>query len=116
VRKAHWQFAPDAPAGRRFTEEEVPDSPAMPEAMTPIARQLAFQRAEAQRAAELEAEKEADLLRIEAEAMRQRQEQVLAEAERARQEEERPLVARAGASRRRSARCPDSSSAHRGSA
>jgi len=67
------QFAPDAPAGRRFTEEETPISPAMPEAMAPIVREIESQRAEAERAAQLEAEKEADLTRIEIEAMRQRQ-------------------------------------------
>lgn len=67
------QFAPDAPAGRRFTEEETPISPAMPEAMAPIARELEFQRAEAERAAKLEAEKEADMDRLAALAAAQRQ-------------------------------------------
>lgn len=67
------QFAPDAPAGRRFTEEETPISPAMPEAMAPIARELEFERARAERDAQLEAEKEADMDRLAALAAAQRQ-------------------------------------------
>ena len=73
------QFAPDAPAGRRFTEEETPISPAMSEAMAPIARELEFQRAEAERAARLEAEKEADMDRLAAIAAAERQLEIAAQ-------------------------------------